>query len=891
MVTAQHRIVLINEFSTRGLNQSKRKIDDVSRSHDKLDRSQKKTTKGRKSFLGQFTKVRWAIVNIALITALGVALGKLVFSSANMRLEIQKLAKVTTSSFGDVKSAILSVRGSTLATNEELITSFQELAKAGFDLAQQQAIIEASAGASLIGFASLQETALATAQVMKQFGFETEQASDIAFKMAAIANAGKVDINTLGQALKFSGAIANQTGTSFEELAASVAILSNKGLQMTQIGRGQRQVMLSLLSPSSEADAVMNTFRIELENANETTKTFTELMAEFEDKLSGLSEPDKKNIIGKIFPSNAITVVLESMGETNDEVIALTENIEKLGTGARIDAIELQAEKAVTLAAAWEKAKFSVKGYVDTVVENILVKRFEGGDSFVEQLKEEVQALGKETGQIDKINQVLEKIQKRRFPVAGQDPGANILGFSEQDVALLLKLKATLTDSIDPFKQFLGHSIDLNETTEETGDIIEKTATILEVYSNLFDIAIDRLAEFNKEVETINELYGEGVKAQQLINQSFDDFVTKIDTLDGRNVSKIFQELVNVQDRGVDVMAEYRDQVAALQQDLKSINISLSTTKDNIKDVNTSIDNILSRRFSIRGLTETKISQLISQQQRELEKAKFATLGLGTAEDFLRNASIITTKSIDDQTESVKRLIDATIDGKDKFEAWKTTLQEAIKSLIINSQDLDKDVTAVVRRQQTELLSITRFDRKGGDQFEAMETNLNALQQAQGIFFGEERDKLMFSEQLREDRINGMNESADKAIENLMNERTALEDLIRTETDWLSKQDEKKKKIEDLRTEMLKLNAETREHERLLSQIPQPPPSTSNVTVADLQALAAGGPLFPIETTQDIATKIDTQINQDIKIIISGARSPMETAIETKREIATLAGK
>ncbi|KKL77183.1 hypothetical protein LCGC14_2037420, partial [marine sediment metagenome] len=237
-----------------------------------------------------------------------------------------------------------------------------------------------------------------------------------------------------------------------------------------------------------------------------------------------------------------------------------------------------------------------------------------------------------------------------------------------------------------------------------------------------------------------------------------------------------------------DITSQYRLRINELQRDLRGVSGELSDVKKRMRDVNTEIKNISSRRFNIGGISETEISNLVRKQELELQKAKFATLGLGSAEEFLRSASLLSVDSINMQTEAMKRLIETTASGKDRFEAWRISLTETIRALVSTSTELDKDVTDVVKRFQTELLGISRFDQGGTSQFTEMEANLNALTMAQDIFFGEEQQKLSFSEQLREDRINGMNESAEMAINALESERKTLDSLIETEQFWIEQQ-------------------------------------------------------------------------------------------------------
>lgn len=305
------------------------------------------------------------------------------------------------------------------------------------------------------------------------------------------------------------------------------------------------------------------------------------------------------------------------------------------------------------------------------------------------------------------------------------------------------------------------------------------------------------LNEYVKAREEADNIEGKSLKTREedartlkyvieMIKEANDEYTELIPTL---------QEIYDETHKVTKATDDYKLANQALQRELGNVGDNLSGVRDQIRDVNNEISNILGRRWKISGISETEIGHLITQQELELKKARFATYGLGTAEEFLRNASILTADGINEQTDAIQKLIKATETGEDRYDAWKNALQETIRALLISSQDIDRDVTDVVRKAQTELLSITQFDRRGGDQFTAMEGNLDFLGQAQDIFFGDETEKLKYSEMLREDRINGMNLNAAQAISNLENERTALSVLIGEEQYWINQQ-------EDLRAEM-----------------------------------------------------------------------------------------
>lgn len=819
MVDIRRKIIVTSEFRSALGKGGTQQVDNLTKSTTALNKTSKKTASTFGTVRSSITRLRIAYFNIAVLSGIVIgSFGKLLISAEKTRFEFQRLALASSSSFSEVKESVEEVRRSTLATNKELIESFQELAKSGFELAEAQDIVAASSGASLIGFASLKDTALATAQILRQFGIASEESSDVSFKLAAAANAGKVDIETLGQALKFSGAIASQTGTSFEELAASTAILSNKGLRMTQIGRGQRQALLSLLSPSAQAENVMRAYDIQIRDTNGELVSFTNIISEFDRKLDGLSEAEKQNIIGKIFPSNAITIILESLGETNEAVIELTESLSTdAGLGAEVDSIVLLAENAVTMASAWESFKLSVLDASDAFAQSFGRTTARPAED-VEALKDEIIELGKETDALSETaKESIADITGERVITEGVNEGLTV--FFRRDIKLLDDLKEKLLEVKKAQEERALAEGDAVDVTEEETKVVDRFTAILDNLSSNYNIARIEADKFADDVRRIKEELGDNEQAQQVINQLLKDYVEIISVSKGRNIAEIFSDITKETLDSKDATKAYKDEIAELRDSLSQVGRALSKVRTEIGDVNDEIGKIQSRRFTIRGVSETNILDLIEKQEIELKKAEFAALGLGSAEEFLRTATLITSESINDQTEALERLSDAASDGQSQFEAWKTTLTEAIRALLINSQDLDKDVTDVVRNLQTELLSVSEFRTGDGAFGIAIEEQLDRLGLAQSIFFGSERQQLTQSERLYEDRTNGVNTSAQAAISALESERSALSELREEEEDLIDTQDRLRDDIEELIAKMRELEDSARDAASAISSI------------------------------------------------------------------------
>ena len=328
---------------------------------------------------------------------------------------------------------------------------------------------------------------------------------------------------------------------------------------------------------------------------------------------------------------------------------------------------------------------------------------------------------------------------------------------------------------------------------QDSKPIISDINGNIEESTKKYERAKSALEEYNRGIEQIKNSTIDTTAAQEKINFYTRSFQEILASREGDSVVDMFNNLRDAEEDAFsneikNAVGLYEESISNLKDELEDAKNKQNSFSDAISATEKRIDNIINRRFKISGISETDVTGLIRKQELEIAKAEFNALNLGSAEDFLRNAVVMTSDSITEQTNALNNLSSAAEESQSRFDAWKTSLRTTIRELLMNSQDLDRDVTTVVRKAQTQLLSITNTDSGIGvsnnDQFSVLNDNLDALRLAEQIFFGEERLNLELSEQAREDRMNGFNESSEQAITLLGLERNTLDDLVKQEEEW-----------------------------------------------------------------------------------------------------------
>lgn len=103
--------------------------------------------------------------------------------------------------------------------------------------------------------------------IMNAYGSEVGTATDVSDAMFVAMKAGKTTIEELSGSIGMVAPLAAQAGASLEEVLAATAALTKGGMATSESVRGLRQILASVVKPSSEAAAMAEKLEIEFNAA------------------------------------------------------------------------------------------------------------------------------------------------------------------------------------------------------------------------------------------------------------------------------------------------------------------------------------------------------------------------------------------------------------------------------------------------------------------------------------------------------------------------------------------------------------------------------------------------------------------------------------------------
>lgn len=239
---------------------------------------------------------------------------------------------------------LLSLAPAVGKTPQELAEGLYFVTSAGFEGAEALDVLETSARASAAGLGDTQTVADLVTSAINAYGIENLDASQAADILTASVREGKAEASELAGSMGQVLPIASELGVTFDEVGAATAAMTRTGTDAATAGTQLRQILASLLSPTSQAE----------ETLSEMGLSSSELRRQIDDEgllsvLETLREKTNEygeDAMSKVFPNiRALSGVLDIMGKNAESNAQIFDELSD-STGALDHAFETVSETA-----------------------------------------------------------------------------------------------------------------------------------------------------------------------------------------------------------------------------------------------------------------------------------------------------------------------------------------------------------------------------------------------------------------------------------------------------------------------------------------------------------------------------------------------------------------
>ncbi|MPZ69730.1 MAG: phage tail tape measure protein [Actinobacteria bacterium] len=257
------------------------------------------------------------------IVALGGAAVKSAVDFETAFTRIDAVSNATQEQMESWKKSVLSLSGSTARAPEELADALYFLASAGLKADQIIPTLEMSAKAASIGLGQTADIARLTANVLNAYSSEGMTAARATDILIAAVKEGTAEPEEFANALGRILPVAAKAKVSFDQVAGSLAVLSNIGLDVNEGTTAMRGLLQALVAPTTQTKTALDELGISTTELRDRIEKRGVLDAlRFLDKAADGNIETLRNIIPNV---RALTAVF---GLTEQEAQKVTDSFD-----------------------------------------------------------------------------------------------------------------------------------------------------------------------------------------------------------------------------------------------------------------------------------------------------------------------------------------------------------------------------------------------------------------------------------------------------------------------------------------------------------------------------------------------------------------------------------
>jgi len=184
----------------------------------------------------------------------------------------------------------------------EVTKAFYDAISSGFDPKKALQIIKVAGEAAVAGVSDISTANNTLITVMKAWGLNLKQASDYIFKTIA---KGRTTFSEIARDIGGVASTIASAGIKFKEFSAIVAAATAKGLDTGQTMTSIREIVNSLIAPTSQAQKAFQQLGITVNKTTLKQKGLIGTLKEITDamKRAGLTEAEQAQMLSEIFGS------------------------------------------------------------------------------------------------------------------------------------------------------------------------------------------------------------------------------------------------------------------------------------------------------------------------------------------------------------------------------------------------------------------------------------------------------------------------------------------------------------------------------------------------------------------------------------------------------------
>jgi TP901 family phage tail tape measure protein len=337
----------LDEFSGE-FDKLKKQVDYIQKGMDKVESGAKKAN----TELAKLNQTAMAFSEIGTrLLAVGSALTAAVFfptkAAADFERALDQVVAVTDDAvvqFDALTRTASELGRTTRYTALEAAQGMKFLGMAGFDAAETMKAIGPALSLAAVGQMSLAQAADISTNIMTAMSIPVENLTHVIDVLAKTSTSSNTSIIQMSEALKYTAPLAQAAGVTLEQVAASIGVLGNNGIQASLAGTSLRGMLLALSAPTKKAQDTLDRLGVQIGRNEDGTIDFIETLKRLRDANFDLADSNalflRRSAAGALALSKQVDEV-ENLTNANIDAIGASQEMYDLMEGNLVGAVIL----------------------------------------------------------------------------------------------------------------------------------------------------------------------------------------------------------------------------------------------------------------------------------------------------------------------------------------------------------------------------------------------------------------------------------------------------------------------------------------------------------------------------------------------------------------------
>ena len=382
-------------ISTNQLGQSQRRLNsDISRTTQQLQRQEqqlrrsaeqeRRMSNARNSYQKTMDVRNKMAGSGAAMTASGIGIGyaakKVLAPGYDFEVGMSKVQALTrldkdSEQYKMLRGQARELGATTAFTSNEVAQGQAFYAMAGFKPEQIKNAMPGTLSMSLAGGIDLATTADIGSNILTGFKLNSDEMNRVSDTLVATFTRSNVNLNMLGDTMKYVAPVASGLGVDLETAAAAAGKLGDAGIQGSMAGTGLRSILGRLAEPPKMAEKALDKLKIKTRDAKGNLREFTDILTELDKKTKKMGTAERagffKHIAGEeAFSALSVLVDQAGSGQLQAMVAEIKAAKGEAGKVAKIMTDNLDGDLK-NLTSAYEDVGIQIFGGADSPLRDI----------------------------------------------------------------------------------------------------------------------------------------------------------------------------------------------------------------------------------------------------------------------------------------------------------------------------------------------------------------------------------------------------------------------------------------------------------------------------------------------------------------------------------------